>query len=223
MQGAKHKIFTLLRKLSLENDSCWRVMFIYCHGARDHQHINQCVPFGIYNRGCLPLTSDHFNLIWVQQCDTLQRVWLPLRPTGTLQWKMTWRSIYYSQAPMTNSMHEGKQVWGVLINVLGAYWWETNLCLVLLNTLWLNRIYFHWFLLACSKKKISLYNTQIFFQAVINTPLEGLKPFLCTTVWWRGEHSDAVLTPFQCGLQRDGHVLMDVMGRLVSGLQRFNL
>lgn len=44
-------------------------------------------------------TSDYFNLIWVQQCDRLQRVRVPLRPSGTLRWKMTWHSINTLKPP----------------------------------------------------------------------------------------------------------------------------
>lgn len=54
-------------------------------------------------------------------------------------------------------------------------------------------------------------------------PLEGLKSILHATVWWRGERCGTVLTLFQRGLQRDGHVLMDGMWWLDSGLQLFNL
>lgn len=116
-----------------------------------------------------PPTSDHFNLIWVQECDRLQRVRLPLRPAGTLQWKMTWHSIYYSKAPMTNIMHEGKQVWRAVINVLRANWWEANVCLVLPTcTFGHIAVKVKLFPLALVhsglfKINISLCNTQIFF------------------------------------------------------------
>lgn len=88
------------------------------------------------------LMPKNFNLIWVQSHGRLQWVSVPLRGAGTWQ-RRTWLSIRNSQAAMTKSTEEGKQVCPAMINAHRTNLWmkgKLSLCIEIL----LRKSYFLW-------------------------------------------------------------------------------